>query len=131
MSILSLIEGLFSRAETKAETVTAAFSTTNAFVGVVLGEAEAVAGVVAEVDPAVGGPIQAAIAELQALRGGVRAAVDGAEGNAAAAAAQVGQLSAKATELAVQIAPFFKAVANDVGTAAEAVKSQASTAAAA
>ena len=131
MSILSLIEGLFSRAEAELETVKAAFSTTNAFVGVVLGEAEAVSGVVAAVDPAVGGPIQAAVAELETLRGSVQSTVAGASGNATAAAAQVGQLSAKATELAVQIAPFFKAVANDVGTASDAVKTHATTTAAA
>ncbi len=128
MSISSLfksVESIFTKTAAAEADVKAALVTADKFVGVLLGEAETVAGVLAAVDPTIGAPILAEVSALVVARAALEAAAPTIASNVSAVSTQVMQLVTSAMDLSVKLAPFFKVIANDASTAVAAVKAQA------
>ncbi len=127
MSAFAFITSLFHKAEAELPKIEAAAKTADKFIGVVLGEAEEVSGVIAAVDPSIGGPILAAVTTLETGHKALIAAMPTIASNITTVGEQVATLMGQAADLAVQLAPFFKVTANDVETALAAIKAQAAT----
>ncbi len=131
MSIITFFENTWAsivgEAEVVLSDVEAGFNTANNFVGTVLGQVQEVEPIIATVDPALGAAVTAGVSALQSLQSDIASALKTTEADATAVASQVTSLTAQAVQLAVQAAPFYKAVANDAAAvsvaAVDAVKS--------
>ena len=118
MSLFSTIESLFGRAETVVTTgladIEAGAATVDNVVGVVLGQAQVVAGIVDGVDPPLGAQITAGVAAVTALRATVKAGLSEGAADLATLAKDVLQLGNQALTLAAKVAPFYQVAAKDV-----------------
>jgi hypothetical protein len=117
MSIFTTIEGFFSKADTAITTgltdVKAGATTVDNFVGVVLGQAQIVGGIVVLVDPPLGVEIEAGVTALTALRATVKAAVATGSSDLTTLAKDVLTLGNEALTLAAQVAPFYSVAAKE------------------
>lgn len=125
MSIAALFEDLVDEIDLELVKVRTGYAAADRFVGIVLGDAEAVDEVVAAIDPAIGAPILAALAALAGLRAVVEATVAAGDANPTAIASQVVQLTTQAADVATQLGPFYRVERNSADVAVAALKAQA------
>ena len=118
MSIFTTIEGFFSKADTAITTgladLKAGAETVDNFVGVVLGQAQVVAGVIALADPPLGAEVEAGVVALTALRATVKAAVNEGSSDLTTLGKDILTLGNEALTLASQVAPFYQVAAKEV-----------------